>query len=188
MQPDVKVSTEKLSDLAYNLYIKNIIFDYATYFAQKHDTIRKPKYFTIDDAIYDDFTQFVSNKNFEYKTKTEESLNQLIEIAKKEKYFSLAENEINQLKEKLSHDKTKDLVTFRKEISEFIVDEIVPRYYFQKGKIEASIIDDKEVLKAIEILDNKSSYADILAGKTGDLVKEASSEDDKTPSDKKKNN
>ncbi len=189
VQPDSKVSTERLSDLAYNLYIKNIVFDYATLFCQKHDTISKPKYFQIDDNIYSDFTKFVTEKNFDYKTKTEESLNQLIETSKKEKYFDLAENEITQLKVKLAHDKGKDLINFRKEISELLVDEIVPRYFYQKGKIEASIIDDKEVMKAIEILDNKGLYTNILNGKSGDLAKNIDEKGVESNSkDKKKNN
>jgi carboxyl-terminal processing protease len=185
VQPDAKITDERLSELAYNLYIKNIIFDYATLFVENHKTIKDPKHFTINDSIYNDFTNFVKDKKFEYKTKTEESLNDLIEVAKKEKYYSLAEPELNQLKEKFSHDKNKDLVTFRNEISELITDEIIPRYYYQKGKIEASIIDnDKEVNKAIDIFNTKSLYTNILTGKAGDL---ANSIDNK-PLDKDKEN
>jgi carboxyl-terminal processing protease len=188
VQPDAKVDVDRLSDLAFNLYAKNLIFDFATDFVQKHDTIAKVSKFTIDDTIYKQFSDFITSKDFEYKTKTEESLNKLIETAKKEKYYSIAENEIKQLKEKLVHDKNKDLETFRKEITQLIKEEIVTRYFYQKGKIESSLIDDPELDKAIEILNNKHMYADILSGKAGDLVKNEKAPDEKEKKTKRANN
>jgi len=188
VQPDYKIPIERLSDLAFNLYTKNIIFDFATTYNQTHDTIAKPSRFEITDAIYNNFTSFLSGKDFEYKTKTEETLNKLIETAKKEKYYSLAENEIKQLKEKLAHDKNKDLVTFRKEISHLLTEEIVTRYYYQKGKIQASLKDDNELNKALEVLDKKSDYSLVLAGKLGDLNKKDKEEVEGETSKKKVNN
>ena len=188
VQPDVKVKTDILSDLAYNLYSKNIIFDFATTFRLKHDTISKVKSFFITDDIYKQFSDFITNKDFSYKTKTEESLNTLIETAKREKYYSLAENEIKLLKEKLTHDKNKDLETFRKEIAQLIKDEIVTRYYYQKGKQESSLIDDPELDKAIEVLNSKQMYSDILTGKAGDLIKNEKAPVEQAAKTKKVNN
>ena len=188
VQPDYKISVDRLSDLAFNLYTKNLIFDFATTFNQTHDTIAKPSKFEITDAIYTNFTTFLAGKDFEYKTKTEETLNKLIETAKKEKYYSLAENEIKQLKDKLAHDKTKDLVTFRKEIAQLLSEEIVTRYYYQKGKIQASLIDDNELNKALEVLDKKNDYTLVLAGKLGDLNKKDKEDVEGETSKKKVNN
>ena len=43
--------------------------------------------------------------------------------------------------------------------------EIMSRYYYQKGRIKASIKFDKEVEKAIEILQNIEKYNNILSKK-----------------------
>ena len=43
-----------------------------------------------------------------------------------------------------------------------LLDEIITRYYYQKGSIEASLNHDKEVKRAIEILKNKEEYNKIL--------------------------
>jgi carboxyl-terminal processing protease len=171
VQPDVKVEIEKLGDLAYNLYTKNLVFDFATEYYQKHTTIKKPGVFAIDDTTYSIFIKYLDGKEFDYKTKTEEGLNKLIEIAKKEKYYSMAENEIKQLQDKLAHDKHKDLQTFRKEISELMTDEIITRYYYQKGKIESSLIGDPMMESAIKTLKDQKDYSAILSGKKGDLAK-----------------
>jgi len=177
VHPDIKIEIEKLGDLAYNLYSKNYVFDFATEFSQKHKAIKKPDVFTIDDSIYSEFIKYLDGKDFTYNTKTEESLNKLIEIAKKEKYYSVAENEIKQLQEKLAHDKNKDLQTFRKEISEIISDEIITRYYYQKGKIESSLIGDPAMESALKTLKDKNEYSAILSGKKGDLAKKDKSPD-----------
>ncbi len=171
INPDIVTDIETLSNVAYALLNKNIIFDFATTFVSSHDSINIIDKFKIEDDIYSNFIKYVENRNFDYKTNTEEQLNKLIETAKKEKYFSLSEIEFEQLKTKLSHDKNKDLETFKKEISELLRDEIISRYYFQKGRIAGSLTSDPEILKGIEILKARKQYSDILNGKDGELTK-----------------
>ncbi|MGC8802174.1 MAG: hypothetical protein ACP5PS_00125, partial [Bacteroidales bacterium] len=52
---------------------------------------------------------------------------------------------------------------FRQEIEKLLIDEIVTRYYYQKGRIIASLKGDKEVDKALQILSNRSTYASLLS-------------------------
>ena len=160
---------ERLSDLAFNLYTKNYIFNYATLFVQKNNSIPLPEKFQINDYIYNDFIDFLKNKDFDYKTKTEEHFNNLVNIAQKEKYFDIAENEFKALKDKIKHDKQKDLITFRPEIEKIIADEIIGRYYFQEGKIRYNIAYDKEIDTTIQVLCNKTKYLNILSGKENNV-------------------
>jgi carboxyl-terminal processing protease len=44
-------------------------------------------------------------------------------------------------------------------------EEIAERYYYRKGRIEASFINDKEVQKAIEVLNNTQAYKNYLLPK-----------------------
>ena len=62
------------------------------------------------------------------------------------------------------HNKEEDLKTFRPEISYILKEEIASRYYYQKGRVQASLSNDREVAKALEILSNGSGYRSILAG------------------------
>lgn len=178
IQPDVKVKVEKLSDISFNLYAKNYIFDFATQFYQKTSSISKPEEFVISDTIYNAFKKFLNEKDFDYKTRTEEALKDLVDNAKKERYYDSAVEDFKLLKEKLSHDKSKDLETYRQEISEMLTEEIVTRYYFQKGKISSSFKYDTELKKAIEILDNTKDYTNILNGKVKIDSQEAVKESD----------
>jgi carboxyl-terminal processing protease len=83
-------------------------------------------------------------------------------MAKKEKYSQEIENTIEQLKKKIEEDKNNDLIKFKDDIKEILLSEIVVRYHYQKGRIEALLNLDKEVLKAIELLSNSKEYNKIL--------------------------
>ncbi|MGC8802173.1 MAG: S41 family peptidase, partial [Bacteroidales bacterium] len=100
IMPDIKVEQEKYSQIALNLYAKNIIFNFATEYVREHPTVSPPDKFTIDAATYQKFTEYVNRQNFDYQTQTEQQLDKLIEIAKKEKYYQSAEAEFTRLKER----------------------------------------------------------------------------------------
>jgi carboxyl-terminal processing protease len=156
--PDVVLESETLSSLSIALITKFMIFDFATKFSNENATIASPEEFAITDEIYNQFISFVKQNDFMYESKSEAELNDLIEHAKKDKYYNLAQNEFEALKAKLAPDFEKDAIAFSDEIKEMIQDEIVSRYYYQKGAIRAAIHDDKGIKKAIEELNSETAY------------------------------
>ena len=157
--PDVKIESETMSSLTTALYTKFLIFDFATKFATENTTIASPEDFEVTDDIYNQFIEFVKGKNFTYESESEQELDDLIDHAKKEKYYGLAQDEFEALKAKLAPDFDKDALAFSAEIRELMQDEIVSRYYYQKGAIRAAINDDKGIKKAIEELNSETAYA-----------------------------
>ena len=95
--------------------------------------------FSFSDKDYDDFKAFLVKRNFSYKTVTEESLNELITNAKKEKYYDMHKDLFTALEKDLSHDLDEDLTIFRSEITELIEDEIISRYFYESGAIAWTI-------------------------------------------------
>jgi carboxyl-terminal processing protease len=162
--PDVTLSPETLSKITVTLYTKGLFFDYATYYSHKYDTIPDINEFKLDDNIYKNFIDYVSSKNFDYLTESEQVLEKLQEIAKMENYFENSKEEFAQLKKKIAHDRYKDMLENKGEICELLQEEIASRYYFQKGRIGSSLQNDTYVKKAIEVLSNNSIYANILNG------------------------
>jgi carboxyl-terminal processing protease len=160
--PDVAVDDEALSNLSANLVTQSLVFDFATYFSSKTDKIAVPEEFTITPEIYTDFTQFIKKQDFKYESKTEEQLDKLLEVAKREKYYDISKSEFETLKVKLGHNLDQDLEHFKPEISELMADEIISRYYYQKGAIKAALKDDHDVEKALEILHKPDGYAAIF--------------------------
>ncbi len=165
IEPDVEVEQEYMSALSVVLVQKFLIFDYVTQFVKTHPTIAPPSQFEITDEIYSDFRQFLSGKEYTYSTSTEKYLEDLKTIAKEEKYLEALDGDIKALEAKLKADKADDLTKYREEISEMLKSEILSRYYYQKGRIEGSLVHDKDVLKAVEILTDKAQYQKILTKK-----------------------
>ncbi len=161
--PDINVEIEQLSNLTASLFEKNLIFDFATQYSLKHSSIPEITKFSITDDIYNQFTDFLKDKNFDYESLSEENLKTLTETAKEEKYFDLVKNEIETLKTKLAHDKNKDLQVFKEEIKQFLFEEIVSRYYFQKGRMQALLNNDPVMKQAISILKDKEKYKKTLS-------------------------
>ena len=62
----------------------------------------------------------------------------------------------------LQSEKKKDLIHHESEIKQLLEQDIVSRYFFQEGIIEASFDTDLVILKAVEILEDTESYDGIL--------------------------
>jgi carboxyl-terminal processing protease len=164
IKPDIKIKSDKPGNITIALYAKNLIFDFATLFASQHKEIKNPSDFVITDDIYNEFKNFITEKEFKYNTQSSEKLTDLIKTAKQEGYYDVIKDDLSSLEEHLHGDKNKDLITFGDEIKELLRNEIVSRYFFQKGRIEANIKDDPEVNKAVEILNQDKVVSEILHG------------------------
>ena len=58
--------------------------------------------------------------------------------------------------------KERDLEKFKPEIMDLLANEIVSRYYYQNGRAEQAFQEDRDIKKAIEVLQNKKEYNTIL--------------------------
>jgi carboxyl-terminal processing protease len=164
IEPDISMDPMKLSKISQTLVTKYFLFDYANLFASKNSSIPPAQDFVIDDNIYNGLIAYLKDRNYNYQTATEQALEKLKTSAVKENYFAAIEPDYNALKEKILHDKSEDLITYKDEIKLLLKDEIVSRYYFQKGRIIATLSDDPEIAKASEILEGSATYLAILDG------------------------
>jgi len=165
--PDVPMLPESLSQVASELYLRYFIFDFATKYYWAHPDIKTPSQFALSDQDYADFRDFLIAKKFDYKTVTEQSLNELISNAKKEKYYALHKDLFNEIEKDITHSLDQDLSIFKPEIKELLEEEIIGRYFYDEGAIAWTIKNDSLINKAIEILNNKDKYSSILNGSTG---------------------
>jgi carboxyl-terminal processing protease len=167
--PDVESLPEPLSQITAELYLRNYIFDFATQYYWSHPDIKSPSDFVFTDKDYTDFKNMLVNRNFSYRTVTENTLNELIENAKKEKYYDLHKDLFNQLKKDLSHSLDQDLALFRDEITELIEEEIIGRYFYESGAVAWGLKNDEQVSTAVEVLNNPGKYSSLLSGKQGNM-------------------
>lgn len=164
IKPDITLTSRKYSNILASIMSKRYIFDFANNYYRENKTLESPSVFEVNDALYNDFVSFLSDKEYEYETRTEKAISRVLKDAQKEKYISDLQEEIDALEAKMEASKINDIERFKEEISEVIEGEIVTRYYFQNGRIEASLKHDDEVNKALEILQDHEAYKAILIG------------------------
>ena len=86
-------------------------------------------------------------------------------MATREQYDKKVQDLIAQLSEKVKAEKKRELYTNKEEIKQQLTQEIIGRYYFQKGKVEASLSTDPEVAEAIKVCKDETRYKSILSAK-----------------------
>lgn len=162
VMPDIEVEIEAFPEVSFALFAKNYIYDYSIKYKEEHEAIANPEEFVMTDAEYEDFKQFVSDKDYSYQTETEEELEDLREAAEEEKLSDAFYEQLADLEEQLEANKKDDLDNYKDEIKFLLEREIAARYYYTAGRIANSLDDDDEVKKAIEILNNKAEYNSLL--------------------------
>ena len=161
--PDLVTESETSSKILLSLFRERLFFDYATEFRLKNDNILSAQSFKITDEKFLDFKTFLSDKDYEYETDTEKAYKKLKKVAKDENYFESMRNDFDLLVAKLDDAKNDDLEKNKDFIKEILANEIVSRYYYQKGRIQSSLNYDKDILQAISILSDSTEYKQILS-------------------------
>lgn len=164
IEPDVNVDLTEFANITFSLMQKNLIFDFATQFRAKKDSIPTPKSFSINGDVYSEFTNFLSGKDYDYTTQTEELLEDLKKAAEKERVHTDLDEEFADLEKEIKENKAKDIIKFKDEISRVLENEIVSRYYYQHGRVENELEYDEDIAKAIEVFEKENTYKDILSG------------------------
>jgi len=159
--PDVSLESSEISTITNALIGGNAIFNFATEYYYSHN-LESPENFKITDQDFQDFTEFLTKTDFNFQTLTELQLNEAMETAKREgfeeKIIQSYQNTLNEIeiskKEGVKQKKT--------EISNLLADEIVKRYFYREGLYKHYVLQNPEILRAKEILNNKQAYTEIL--------------------------
>lgn len=162
--PDVFVPLNDSSNIGRMVHRQFLVFDYATRYQKSHQTIAPIETFKLTDADYQDFVSFASSRSGDYKTDTELAFSEMKEQMIRDKYYASISKELADLGNKLKHDKTQDLIHFRDEIQPMLEQEIIGRYYYEKGKYQYMFLKDKVFLEGLSTLNNIPLYNSILKG------------------------
>ncbi|MEQ8242996.1 S41 family peptidase [Fulvivirga sp.] len=165
IDPDFDINKETLSPIAYTLFTKGHIFDYATQYFYSHEKIASAKSFKLTDDEYDEFKAWLKDKDYSYTTQVENNLKKLEENALEENYYEDIKDRLKELTETLEASKANDLDDFKSQIKTLLEEEITGRYYLERGSIETSFDNDEDIAKSVEILSNPAKYNEILSKK-----------------------
>ncbi len=163
IEPDLEVKLPTLTPITISLISKGLIFEYALKYHYSHSSIAPARDFKLSNEDYSDFVTWLKDKDYDYTTKVEKTLEALTDFSKTEQYYDNIKSEIEDLELKVKHNKEHDLQEFEDEIKGVLEDGIVEQYYLMKGNFEASFKNDIQIQSAIKILQNTEEYNTLLA-------------------------
>ena len=160
--PDIKIKGDKASEVLIALSNKNILFDFGTKYYYEKDSITSIDDFKVSDELYNEFVAFTKESGFEFETETERKVNSFKENFKEGNSTIDIETEIAAVQEKIQKSKEDDLIEFKEEIKKELKVELASRYYLKEGVIRATILNNKEVDTALDVLKDDKRYKEIL--------------------------
>ena len=160
--PDVKIEPQEFARITQELVLQDLTFDFVNDYALRHPQIAAIGDFRITPEIYDEFKAFLKTKEFSYETESQRMLERLVEIAKAEKYYDSSKEDIERLKDDFNHSVDRDMNLFKEEITTFLAEQFIQRYYYQEGLFEYRMHHDDCIDKALEVLADGEEYAAIL--------------------------
>lgn len=165
IRPDIEPRGEEISTLIYNLLQDMAVFDFATEFYLKNDTIAPAATFEVSDDTYEEFIKFLKARDFSYDLVSAKRLSDLKKILELEGYGEIAKEEIQSLEKKLKVNLDHSLRHFCKEVKELIALEIVRRYHGQDGETVYSLREDSDIKESYALLKEPKRYKEILSAK-----------------------
>jgi carboxyl-terminal processing protease len=162
VMPDIKTGEDKYSNILVSLLSKFHIFNYATDYYTRHKEIAAITDFRLSESEFSDFVNYLRDKEYSYRTKSEKELEELKKNADEEKYFEDIKAEYEALVNRMNSNKKEDLLRHKAEIKKQLEEEIIGRYYFQKGRIGYSIRNDDDIREAQTVLADQGKMKEIL--------------------------
>jgi carboxyl-terminal processing protease len=160
--PDITVPSDMLQRFASELYVQNMVFDFATayYWSHPHPETLDSLDITEDDI--EQFKTFLAERKFTYKTGSESLLDELVSVAGEEGLYEENRETIEKLKSGMGHSLERDLNLYRTEVEELLESELAGRYFYDWGMVRYSVSRDTQIRAAINIAGDRTRYASLL--------------------------
>jgi carboxyl-terminal processing protease len=162
IEPDIKTEPIEAHLLTQVLFTKGYIFDFATLYTHKRQQPVDKRNFSLTDSEYQEFVNWMRDKDYSYKSYVELEVEKLLEESKKEKYFAELKPQLETIQNRISENKKNELLLYKTEIKMLLEEEIVSRYHLEKGSVETGFKYDSDIKKAIEVLHHPAHYKKIL--------------------------
>ncbi len=163
LDPDIEIKNEILGPVEEVLINAGLIFEYASKYCSENQAQPDLGTFKLSDQDFDNFVNWTKEQKFKYTTALEKSTIDLMEAAKKEKFYPQLESELMSLKNKVEANKAGELYRFKPEIKSLLEEQIAFHYALTEGQAEVSLARDPEIQEAKKVLNDPVTYQKILS-------------------------
>ena len=149
ISPDVELSVQRYSRIVYSLVLNGIIEEYTLKYVSEHDSVPSPDDFHLSDAEFEDFVKFAAGKDFDYRSEPKALLDEVKKTIKEEGLGNLAGALTDSLAKAVDLDKAEIIRYNKDQITPFIEEEIIIRYYFQPAGVKIRLRTDNQLHEAL---------------------------------------
>jgi carboxyl-terminal processing protease len=161
VMPDLELAESKMSTLAKHIEEQDYIFNYATKYYY-NNSVSDLMSFQLSDSDFNDFNSYLKSNNFAFKTKTEDALTKVLQVAKEEELDDDLNATYNAIISKLSAVKSEAISGNKEQLKTLLENEIIKRYFYREGLYKYFLANNTEVKKAANILANPNEYKGYL--------------------------
>ncbi|MFA5712671.1 MAG: S41 family peptidase [Bacteroidales bacterium] len=151
IEPDSTVLAKEYSRPVIGLAYSNLLHQYSIEYSSKVDTIAPVAQFELSNANYLEFVEWASKQQFDHRSRVLVEYDKLIELASMEGGSSQLLSQLKSLRSTITLSKKETLIKLKDEIKPLLEMEIINRYYFQRGAVQYSLKEDRELKVAMEI-------------------------------------
>lgn len=162
IEPDVKIEDSLFSDITRALLTQNKIFLYANDYVAKNETLSSPESYVFTEKDMKDFIGFLEKSNFIYESTSEKYMSKLKAELEQKNQFAKVEPAFLELQKKLKIPFQDFILAHTEEIGNLMENEIIGRFYYQKGKNIHAFRKDPVTKSAIDLLQNLEQYKKTL--------------------------
>ncbi len=158
--PDVTVTGDSVGYVLMQLIRKSMFFDFAVQFHREHPKWAQP--LVVTDSIFNSFNDFINKRHFVYKLEAGRELDKIKSLASERGYADQIAPLIDRLKETFRAEQAKEIEKSKPSIRKYLRLELVSKYVSKSERERIALQTDKQLKKALEILQNSDQYQKIL--------------------------
>jgi len=162
ISPDIILKNDTISNICLKAYAENRFFDFANIYHRSHKTIASPDAFEVDDAMLNKFVAYLGDKGFVFKSEEEMLLDRLDSLVANKAGSKEITTEIAAIRNHVSRGISKQILENKADFIYFLTEEIVGRYYYQRGTFPAVMKFDSQLIRSKEIINDMKQYRKLL--------------------------
>ena len=159
--PDLELKESEVSSMTKYIVNQDYVFNYATKYYH-NNTAPDLMSFKFSESDFDDFKSYLKTSGFSFKTKTENVLSEVLEVAKEEGLDGDLSNSYNNMISKLNTLKQNAIISNKRQLKNLLENEIIKRYFYREGLYKYYLVNNIEVQKASDILVSPDIYNNFL--------------------------
>lgn len=165
--PDVEYKPPRLTKLEVELERKGLFFAFAVHYTAEHKSKIKSPDFEVTDEMLAQFKNFIAEKEFDYRTRAEELLDEIDSIAVEDSLSDETMQELKKFRLQLQKEREYEFQRSKDYIIRAIKREIISKLWGQQERYRQIVLaTDPEIKKAEEIILDEELFNSYL--KPGD--------------------